>query len=381
MGMRLSRSIVGKAEADAVARVLIEDGYLGIGDEVHRFEEELAAYLGVDPSRVVTVNSGTAALHLALDAVAAQADIPPGTVGEVVVPSLTFVASFQAVTAAGLRPVPCDVLPETGTIDLADAERRITPRTVAILPVDYASNPWRIDETYAFARSKGLRVVEDAAHAFGCLHHGRKIGSFGDVVCFSFDGIKNITSGEGGCLIAFDEATAQLASDARLLGVENDAKQRFAGQRSWDPDVHRQGWRYHMSNILAAIGRVQLKRLDGEFGPARRRLAALYRSLLESVEGVAMLKTDPEDYIVPHIQPVRILGGRLRHVKDALAAAGIPTGVHYKPNHLLSRFSCGHPLPATEALYGELVSLPLHPGLVEDDVRLVCKTLASALCS
>jgi dTDP-4-amino-4,6-dideoxygalactose transaminase len=375
--MRLSRSIVGQAEADAVTRILLEDGYLGMGDEVRRFEEDLAAYLGVDPSQIVTANTGTAALHLALDAVAAQAGVPDG---EVIVPSLTFVASFQAVTAAGLRPVPCDVLAETGTIDIADAERRITPKTVAILPVDYASNPWRLDETYAFARSRGLRVVEDAAHAFGCLHHGRKVGSFGDVVCFSFDGIKNITSGEGGCLVAFDERTAQLAADARLLSVENDTKQRFAGGRSWDPDVRRQGWRYHMSNIMAAIGRVQLGRLESEFGPARRTLSALYAKLLEPLEGIALLATDPGDYIVPHIQPVRILGGRLGGVRRKLAAAGIPTGVHYKPNHLLSYFACGYGLPATEALYGELVSLPLHPGLSEDDVRLVCSTLAGAVC-
>ncbi|MDE7241747.1 DegT/DnrJ/EryC1/StrS family aminotransferase, partial [Desulfovibrio sp.] len=173
MAMRLSRSIVGEAEARAVARIIEEDGYLGMGAETRRFEEEVAVFLGVEPWQVVSVNSGTAALHLAVFAAARGGAGQGGDAPEVLVPSLTFVASFQAVLAAGCVPVACDVLLETGTLDVADAERRLTPRTIAVMPVDYASNPWHLDETYAFARSHGLRVVEDAAHAFGCRHHGR----------------------------------------------------------------------------------------------------------------------------------------------------------------------------------------------------------------
>ncbi len=379
MALRLSRSIVGEAEARAVSRVILEDGYLGMGNETRLFEEELAAYLGVTPQQIITTNTGTAALHLAVDAVAAQGRVTDGP-AEVLVPSLTFVASFQAVTAAGCVPVACDVLPETGTLDIRDAEKRLTPRTIAVMPVDYASNPWHLDEVYDFARRKGLRVVEDAAHAFGCRHHGRKIGSFGDMVCFSFDGIKNITSGEGGCLVAFDAEAARLASDARLLSVENDARQRFAGARSWDPDVRRQGWRYHMSNIMAAIGRVQLSRLESEFIPARRALAAAYAEGLAHLPGVALLHADPADFIVPHILPVRILNGRKDAVREALNREGIPTGVHYKPNHLLSFFGGGAlPLPVTERLYAELLTLPLHPGLNREDVEKIRSALARAL--
>ncbi|WP_291439213.1 DegT/DnrJ/EryC1/StrS family aminotransferase [Desulfovibrio sp.] len=377
MSMRLSRSIVGEAEARAVSRVLLEDGYLGMGNEVRLFEEEVAQYLGVRPDQVITVNTGTAALHLAVDAAAAMSRVPGKP--EVLVPSLTFVASFQAITAAGCVPVACDVLAETGTLDLADAEKRLTSNTIAVMFVDYASNPWHLDEVYDFARRKGLRVVEDAAHAFGCKHHGRKIGSFGDMVCFSFDGIKNITCGEGGCLVAFDAEAARLASDARLLSVEDDAQKRFAGARSWDPDVKRQGWRYHMSNLMAAIGRVQLSRLEAEFIPARRALAARYSEKLASVPGVALLRTDPQDFIVPHIMPVRILHGRKDEVKDALAAKNLPTGVHYKPNHLLSCFSTGQSLPVTEELYAELVTLPMHPGLTTEDVDAVCEGVAQVL--
>ncbi len=373
--MRLSRSIVGEAEAEAVRRIICEDGYLGIGSEVQRFESEIADYLGVPASWVISTNSGTAALHLAVESVLGH-----GSGAEVLVPSLTFVASFQAIGSAGAVPVACDVREDTATIDLKDAERRITPKTRAIMPVHYASNPVNLDGIYAFAREHGLRVIEDAAHAFGCLYRGKKVGSFGDVACFSFDGIKNITCGEGGCIVTADQSVADLARDGRLLSVEKDTEKRFSGQRSWDFDVKRQGWRYHMSNIMAAIGRVQLGRLDGEFGPKRRELADLYRERLSGVPGVVLLLEDPDAWIIPHIFPVRIVNGRRNVVLEALEGAGIPTGQHYKPNHLLSLYGGGRQsLPVSEKLHEEILTLPLHPGLSRDDVELVCRSIVSAL--
>ena len=377
MSMRLSRSIVGEAEAEAVRRVICEDGYLGIGKEVQQFEADVAAYLGVPASWVISANTGTAALHLAVEAVLGH-----GSGAEVLVPSLTFVASFQAISGAGAVPVACDARLDTATIDLADAERRLTPRTRAIMPVHYASNPVDLDGVYAFAEKHGLRVIEDAAHAFGCLYKGRKIGSFGDVVCFSFDGIKNITSGEGGCAVFFNATEAGYAADARLLSVEGDTRSRFAGTRTWDPDVKRIGWRFHMSNIMAAIGRVQLSRLDGEFIPARRALGDIYRQRLAGLDGLRLLQTDPQDFVVPHIVCVRVLDGRKDELKAALTAAGIPVGVHYKPNHLLSLFRPAPgslPLPVTEQLYGELVTLPMHPGLSAADVEHICDVITATL--
>lgn len=370
MHMRLSRSFVGQAEATAVAHILCEDGYLGMGAEVQRFEADIAAYIGVAPEQVIVVNSGTAALHLAVEAVCMPGDA-------VLVPSLTFVASFQAITAAGCVPIACDVSLHSATIDLDDAARRLTERTRAIMPVHYASNPWQLDAIYAFAAQHSLRVIEDAAHAFGCRVHGRALGGCGDMVCFSFDGIKNITSGEGGCIIAHDAKAAQLCADARLLSVVNDTQQRYAGGRSWDFDVLRQGWRFHMSNICAAIGRVQLARLDTEFALARRALAALYRERLAHMPGVVFLQEQAGAWIVPHIFPIRILHGRRDAVREALAREGIPTGIHYKPNHMLTYFaqSDTYPLPITEQLYTELLTLPLHPGLNPTDVERICHTL------
>lgn len=380
--MRLSRSIVGKAEADAVARVICEDGYLGMGSATKQFEELLAEYLDVEDWQVISVNSGTAALHLAVwCAVARSRNTARRGAGTpaILVPTLTFVASFQAIIAGGCIPIACDVHASTGTLDLEDAARKLTPDVIAVMHVDYASNPWRLDRVYEFGSKHGIAVIDDAAHAFGCRHHGRKIGSFGDLVCFSFDGIKNITSGEGGCLIVFEQSAAKVAADARLLGVENDTAKRFAGARSWDPDVSAPGLRYHLSNLMAAIGIVQLGRLENEFIPARRKLYDLYRSLLDSAADVELLRTDPEDYIVPHIMPVRILNGKRDRVTQALQASGIPTGMHYKPNHLLTLFASSASFPSAERLYAELVTLPLHPGLCESDVRFVCETLTGAL--
>lgn len=370
--MRLSRSIVGVAEAEALSRVIIDDGYLGMGGEVQAFERDLAAFLGVPAEQVICANSGTAALHLAL-----AAALEPGD--EVLVPSLTFVATFQAISAMGAVPVSCEVRPETCTIDLADAGRRLTPRTRAIVPVHYASNPADSDEVLAFAVKNRLRVVADAAHSFGCRSAGRMIGSFGDITCFSFDGIKNITSGEGGAVVTADPVVASRVKDARLLGVEKDTEKRYRSERSWEFEVSRQGWRYHMSNLFAALGRAQLRRFPGEFAPARVALARRYRERLAAVPGIRLLDSDL-GAVVPHIQPVLVGGGRRDALVAALAGQGIPTGIHYKPNHLLALYGGGCvSLPVTERIYGEIMSLPLHPGLADADVDRVCAAISHYL--
>lgn len=370
--IRLSKSVLGPAEAAAVSRVLLEDGYLGMGREVQAFEEDLAAFLGVPRERVICVNSGTAALHLAVEAITQPGD-------EVLVQSLTYVASFQAISGARATPVPCEVLPKTLTLDVADARRRLTPRTRAVMPVHYASNPGNLTAIYDLARSHGLRVIEDAAHAFGCRYQGRLIGSEGDIVCFSFDGIKNITSGEGGVVVTADPAVARRVRDARLLGVERDTDQRFSGQRSWDFEVHHQGYRYHLSNVLAAIGRVQLQRFPAEFAPRRVALARVYRQHLAELPGIRLLETDLEE-VVPHIQPVRVLDGGRDALRKFLGDLGIETGIHYQPNHLLNFYGGGQvSLPVTEQISAELLSLPLHPELSEAQVDWICDQVTAFL--
>ena len=367
--MRLSKSIIDQQEAAAVTRILLEDGYLGMGSEVGRFEQDIAAYINVPSSNVVCVNTGTSALHLAVEAI-----LQPGE--EILVPSLTFLSSFQAISGARAVPVSCEVYEDTLTIDLEDAAKRITGKTRAIMSVHYASNPANLRELYAFAETHGLRVIEDAAHAFGCKMDGKRIGSFGDIICFSFDGIKNITSGEGGAIITADETVLATVKDARLLAIEKDSEKRYAGQRSWEFDVKQQGYRYHMSNIFAAIGRVQLQKLDAEFGPKRKFLFERYRQLLSARKDIILQQITSGVDIIPHIMPVRILNGKRDGLKNELEAQGVPTGIHYKPNHLLSYFGGGRlSLPVTEKIYNELLTLPLHPEISIREVEYICNLI------
>ncbi len=367
--IRLSRSIVGPLEAAAATKVIVEDGYLGMGQAVQKFEQELKAYLGV--KHVICVNSGTAALHLAAQA----AGLKEGD--EVLIQSLTYVASFQAISATGAVPVACEILPESGLLDLADAVRRLTARTKAIMPVHYASNPGNLDAIYAFAKANNLRVIEDAAHAFGCVYNRKMIGSFGDISCFSFDGIKNITSGEGGAVATNNDQIAEFIMNARLLSVENDTAKRFSGERSWEPDVRYQGYRYHMSNILAAIGSVQLTRLESEFKPKRISLAKQYRAALSRLPQIKLLQGEPGD-IVPHIFPIRVLNGKRDELRQYLMEKQIQSGIHYRPNHLLTYYGAATgKLPTTEAFHREIISLPLHPGLSNDDLELVIDCLTN----
>ena len=349
--VRLSKSIIGEQEIEAVADVM-RRGYLGMGVDVQLFENELSEFIG-GGREVVCVNTGTSAIQLALQACGI------GAGDEVLVPSLTFVATFQAITAAGATPVACEVRRETCTIDVEDATRRLTERTKAIIPVHYASGRGDLDKVYELARVHNLRVVEDAAHAFGCKWKGKRVGAAGDIVCFSFDGIKNITSGEGGAVVTSDRAVARYIQDARLLGVMRDTQKRYLGQRSWEFDVTIQGWRYHMSNIMASIGRVQLRRFDS-FAEKRVHLAKNYTKILTGIDGLSFLHLNYGD-IIPHIFPIFIESDKRDAVRDALLSANIECGIHYKPNHLLSLYKTDYDLPVTENLFLEMLTIPLHP--------------------
>lgn len=234
------------------------------------------------------------------------------------------------------------------------------------MPVHYASDPANLDEIYEFAKKHNLRVIEDAAHAFGTIHNKKLIGSFGDIVCFSFDGIKNITCGEGGAVVTDDSVVAQYIRDARLLGIQKDTEKRYKGARSWEFDVVHQGYRYHMSNILAAIGRVQLQKFP-LFKKARQDLAKRYVDLLKDIKGIEVFDKD-YDKIVPHIFPIKVLDNKRDELKEHLSIHNIESGIHYYPSHKLSFYKKQDvELPKTDKAYSQLLTLPLHPDLTEDN--------------
>ena len=357
--IRLSKCSISDNEIKAVQKVL-ESEYLGMGTQVLKFEQEIKKYIDTDMN-VVCVNTGTSALQLALSALGI------GRGDEVLVPSLTYVGGFQAISAVGAIPIACEINKDTLFIDALDAEARVTERTKAIMPVHYASSSKGISDIYALAHKYKLRVVEDAAQAFGCKRDSKKIGIEGDIVFFSFDGIKNITSGEGGAVLTRDETLLEKLKDGRLLGVQKDTENRFSGKRSWDFDVENQGFRFHMSNINAAIGIEQLKRIEN-FKERRQTIVRQYLSQFENIKSIKTLEFN-YDEVLPHIFVIKVKDrDRLRqHLSDN----GIECGIHYKPNHLLAKYRSDLELPITESVYKEILTLPCHVDLTNKEQDFV----------
>ena len=368
--IRLSKSCIGKEEKEAVSKVLDAE-FLGMGQDVKNFESELAAFIAIPEGNVVCVNTGTSALQLALSGL----DIGEGD--EVIVPSLTYVASFQAISATGATPVACDIDVNTLCMDLADVERRITSKTRAVMPVHYAGETAFIPNLNKLAIKYSLRVIEDAAHSFGGYRDGKRIGKVGDVICFSFDGIKNITSGEGGAIITSDPKLLQRIKDGRLLGVERDSEKRYNGKRSWNFNVSHQGFRFHMSNIMAAIGREQLKKAD-EFINVRKKAVALYNELLSDVPKIICLEHDFKNN-APHIFPVKVQGAKRDELIDSLRQRGIECGFHYQPNHKLTYYNKNETLKVTSKVSDEIMTLPLHADLSEANVVFIVDVLKDIL--
>ena len=368
--IRLSKSKIGEEEKSAVINVLDKE-YLGMGEEVELFEKDLSKLFLRD---TICVSSGTAAVQLAIQACGI------GFGDEVLVPSMTYVATFQAIKATGAEPIACDISEETCLIDLEDALSKLSKKTKAIIPVHYTGGVGNLNELYSFASKYKLRVIEDAAHAFGSKYQNKLVGSIGDIVCFSFDGIKNITSGEGGCVVTNDSKVIENIKNSRLLGVEKDSDKRYNNSRSWNFNVSKQGWRYHMSNIMAAIGIQQLKKFN-KFAIRRKQIATAYDKLLSLNQNILFLNRDYKN-VVPHIYVVRIENLNDRDgLREAMYKEGVEIGVHYTPNHFLNFFKSDKKikLPVTEKVYKEIISLPIHPDVNNDDIEYVILTLEKLL--
>jgi dTDP-4-amino-4,6-dideoxygalactose transaminase len=361
--IRLSKSSISQAEKEAVLGVLDKE-FLGMGEEVDLFEKKIKQYLQTEMD-VACVNTGTSALHLSLS----MLGVKDGD--EVLVPSLTYVASFQAISATGATPVSCEIDPTTLFIDVKDAREKITQNTKAIMPVHYASSSKGMDEVYKLAKEFGLRVVEDAAQAFGSKRDGVLVGGDGDVICFSFDGIKNITSGEGGAILSFDNNFMQKVKDSRLLGVERDTEKRYQKQRSWDFDVKSQGFRYHMSNIMAAIGTIQIDRIQS-FKSKRQNIVKRYVKELSILKETKVLTLN-FDEIMPHIFVIKVK--KRDELRNFLISNDVECGIHYKPNHLLCKYTTPTELPITEGVYKEILTLPCHYDLTEVEQGIVIEKI------
>jgi dTDP-4-amino-4,6-dideoxygalactose transaminase len=357
----VSRPSICKEELEEIEKVFAT-GWLGLGSTVFEFEAKIKDYLGAE--NVIAVNTGTTAIHVALDAFGV------GEGDEVIVPSLTFCASIQAITMLGAIPVFCEVNPETLNVNIADIKEKITNKTKAIMPVHYCGQACEMDEIIEIAHARGIVVIEDAAHAFGSYYKGKKIGSFGDATCFSFDPIKNLTCGEGGAVVLSDDNIAEKIRVKRILGIDKDTWHRYRNERSDFYEVITQGYRYHMSNINAAIGLAQLRKFES-FISRKKEIVERYNTAFKDIDSVKILtwnlrETAPFSYII------RVLNGERDNLSKHLKEKGVGSGIHYIPNHLqpfFEQFSL--PLPITEQIGKEILTLPLYYDMTDDQVSTV----------
>ena len=363
---------LGPEVYDAATRAL--DGrWLAIGKLSYQFEEELASYLDLEKHdrQLLTVSSGTAALHLACQ----LAEVGPGD--EVICPSFTYVACHQAISATGADVVFCDIEEDSMGLDPGSVRSLIGERTKAIMAVHYAGMPCRIDEIHDLGREHGLRVIEDAAHAFGSRSEGRMLGTFGDLVCFSFGPVKIITSLEGGALVSGNPEDVQRVRELRLLGVDTDRALR-SNNRMWEYDVVRQGWRYHMSSMQASVGLSQLAMIE-TFIENRRRYCRYYSQQFERIPEVVTPATDFNDLSL-FIYFIRVPDAETRGELIAhMNARGVQIGIHFQGAHTFSfyRDSRSNGLATTERISGQQLTLPLHSFMDEETLERVVESVVS----
>jgi len=364
-----ARPTIDEKSIEDVAQVL-RSGWIASGPYVAKFESALSTYLG--GREVRTVTSGTAALEIALRA----AGVREGD--GVIVPAMSFAASANVVMRVGAIPVFVDVELRSRNLDLALVPAAISPRVRAIMPVHFAGLPVDQERLYDIAAKHGVRVIEDAAHAIGSTYRGRRIGSFGDVACFSFHPNKNLTTIEGGAIAFGSGVDVDLIELERFHGIIRDGEGNV--------DVVRAGGKYNLSDVAARLGLAQLERLDG-FTARRRELASLYFDELGiDPPGVLPERGDSDHCwnMFTLLLPFDQLGMTRAQFQHAMGQRGIGVGVHYPCIPSLTAYRnlsdrAAHRYPNAARIGRETVTLPLFPTMADSDVRRVCEALRAVL--
>jgi len=362
--------LLGDEEIDEVVHCL-RSGWLTTGRKVKQFESEFADFIGA--RHALAVNSCTAALHLGLEAVG----VGPGD--EVVTTPMTFTATAAVIEHLGARPVFADCDPTTLNIDPAAIERRLTPRTKAILPVHFAGQACDMDAIHALARAHGLPVIEDAAHAIPTRYQGRLVGTLSDVTCFSFYATKNVTTGEGGMVVTDREDLAERMKLMHLHGMSRDAWKRYTQNGSWSYEVLAPGFKYNLTDIAAAIGIHQLRKCHA-FHRRRLTIANQYDAALADVPGIAIPRVEDREshgwhlYVI-QVDPAQLTIDRNAFI-DKLLARNIGVSVHFIPLHVHPYYRERYDLaprdfPNAWAAYERIISLPIYAKMDDDDVRHV----------
>jgi len=361
---------VGDAEKKALQDV-IDSGWVTKGPRVEELESRFAEFLGT--RHAVALSSGTAALHLA----SVCLDLGPGD--EVIVPSLTFVATANAVRYTGATPVFADVRGiEDWTLCPEQVEASIGPRTRAVIEMHYGGFPCDHERLQAVCEGHGLHLIEDACHGLGGSLDGRAMGALGEVGCFSFYSNKVMTTGEGGMLATDDDRIADRARRLRSHGMSSTAIDRVRGSLAYT--VTELGYNYRLDDLRAALGLVQLDKLPGSL-VRRREVVDHYRCRLEGMSGLRVPLHGSRGEPAYHLFPICLDAGIDRDaVRTRLEVAGIQTSVHFPPVHLLGPYRCDTvELLQTERIAAQVICLPLYPALTFEQVDQVCDELASAL--
>ena len=359
--------------ADTTKHLLdaLDVGWLGMGATTQEFEKRIADYLGLDGRYVAATNTGTSALHIALRA----AGIGPGD--EVITPSFSYVADHQAIRMTGAEVVMCDVREENLGIDAEKAAELVNERTRAIIPLHFAGLPCDIEAVRELAQDHQIRVIENGMHAFGTTIGGDKIGSNGDICCFSFDPVKIITSIDGGCVVVESDDELEKLQHLRLLGVDRDTMERYKNRRAWEYDVVSEGYRSHLNNIMASIGVSQIKRID-EFIASRQEVCREYNQAFDGIAEVSIPQTDFKD-ISPFVYSLRVQHDRREGLIAHLQQDLIDTGIHFIPVHEHSYFADAPrgDLSVTNKVVGEVLTLPLHSNMRPEFVERVIEGVTS----
>lgn len=376
MNIPFSRPAIGEEEIAEVVDCL-RSGWITTGPRTAQFEKEFAALAGVP--HAAAVSSATAGLHLAMLAL----DLQPGD--EVITTPMTWPATVNTVVLCGATPVLVDIDPDTLNLDAGLVAAKLTRHTRAILPVHFAGQPCDMDAIGTIAATRGLRVIEDAAHAAGAAYRGRPIGGIGDASVFSFHPIKNLTTGEGGMITTADDTLAQRMRLLRFHGVERDAWKAYGGAQLPLYDVTAPGLKYNLTDIQSAIGIHQLRKLAA-FNAERTRLAARYDAALAAIPALRPLGRVPYPHAHAHHLYVVLLDlDRVTIDRQAFMAAvigaGVGLGLHFIAVHELTYYrqllgDLRDELPVATDVSRRLFSLPLYPGLSDADQDRIVEVLA-----
>ena len=372
-----SRPWIDDTETEAVSQVLASK-WISTGNRVREFERAFAEYLGV--KHAIAVSSCTAALHLSL----VVAGVRSGD--EVITTPYTFTATAEAIRYVGAKPVFVDIDPDTLNIDTSKIEPAITDRTKAILPVHIAGVPCDMDTLQEISQTHNLMLIDDAAHAIPTEYKGKYIGNLGDLSAFSFYANKNLTTGEGGMITTNSDAFAKPLRTMRLHGIDKDAWARQSQRNIWHYDIATEGYKYNMTDIQAAMGLCQLMKLNKQH-ERRRNFAQIYQTELAKFPQIRTpVAPDNQREHAWHLYIIQLQTGNRDAFVEALSEANIECSVHYIPLHLFEFYQEQYgyrvgDFPCAEAAFERVVSLPLHPGLTEEDIHIVIDAIGKTLAS